>query len=64
MDIFDFDAGKYALYVWGAWGATGVVFLWMVADSCLRARLWRRRAERAERARDAAKADAGKTGEA
>lgn len=51
MDMFDFDAGKYALYVWGAWGATGVVFLWMVADSCLRARLWRRRAERAERAR-------------
>lgn len=53
MDLFDFDAGKYALYVWGAWGATGAAFLWMIADSCLRARLWRRRAERAEQARDA-----------
>jgi heme exporter protein D len=56
MDIFDFDAGKYALYVWGAWGATALVFLWMVADSVLRARTWRRRAERAEQARDGGRA--------
>ena len=52
MDIFDFDAGKYALFVWGAWGATGIIFAWMVADSSLRARLWRRRVDAAERARD------------
>ena len=52
MDIFDFDAGKYALFGWGAWGATGIIFAWMVADSCLRARLWRRRVAAAERARD------------
>ena len=52
MDIFDFDAGKYALFVWGAWGATGIIFAWMVVDSCLRARLWRRRVDAAERARD------------
>lgn len=56
MDLFDFDAGKYALYVWGAWGATGLAFVWMVADSCLRARAWRRRAERAEKARSGAEA--------
>lgn len=25
--MFDFDMGKYAAYVWPAWGATVVVFI-------------------------------------
>lgn len=62
MSIFDFDAGKYALYVWGAWGATAVVFLWMIADSCLRTRRWRRRAEQGERMREEAASTLGADG--
>ena len=51
--MFDFDAGKYAIYVWGAYGAAGAALLWMVADTCARARYWRRKAEQAEARRDA-----------
>lgn len=40
-----FDAGEYAAYVWPAYGATALVIGWLVADSLLRARKWRRRAE-------------------
>ena len=42
----DFDAGKYAAYVWPAFAAAGLVFVWMIADSLMRARRWRREAER------------------
>ena len=42
----DFDAGKYAAYVWPSFAAVAVVFGWMVADSLARARKWRREAER------------------
>ena len=37
--------GKYAAYVWPAYGAVAVVFAWMVADSLVRARRWKRKAE-------------------
>jgi heme exporter protein D len=36
---------KYALFVWPAYAATALGFAWMVADTLLRARAWRRRAE-------------------
>jgi len=39
---------KYALFVWPAYAITAVVFAWMVIDTLLRARTWRRRAERSE----------------
>ncbi len=42
----DFDAGKYAAYVWPAFGAVAVVFGWMIADSLAKARKWRREAEK------------------
>ena len=45
---FDFDAGKYAVYVWPAFALTAVVFGWMVADSLASARRWRAEAERRE----------------
>jgi heme exporter protein D len=41
----DFDAGKYAPYVWPAFAVTAAVFAWMVASSLAQARRWRRRAE-------------------
>jgi heme exporter protein D len=47
-----FDAGEYAVYVWPAYGISAAVIGWLVADSLLRARKWRRRAEeRKERGR-------------
>ena len=45
---FDFDAGAYAAFVWPAYAATALGFIWMVGDSLLRARHWRREVERLE----------------
>lgn len=38
-------AGKYALYLWPAYGLTALVLVALVADSLARARRWRRAAE-------------------
>jgi heme exporter protein D len=43
---FDFDAGKYAVYVWPAFALTAAAFVWMIADSLGASRRWRREAER------------------
>jgi heme exporter protein D len=43
---------KYAAFVWPAYAATALVFAWMVIDTLLRARRWRRRAEQLEEARE------------
>jgi heme exporter protein D len=40
---------RYAAFIWPAYGVTAVVFVWMVVDTLVRARGWRRRAERLER---------------
>ena len=45
----DLDAGRYAAFVWPAYGVSALVLLALVADTLLRARRWRRRAERNER---------------
>ncbi|WP_426010639.1 heme exporter protein CcmD [Caulobacter sp. DWR2-3-1b2] len=50
---FDFDAGKYAIYLWPAFALTAIVFVWMIADSLVSARRWRREAERLQALRDA-----------
>ncbi len=52
--MLDFDAGKYAAYVWPAYGLTAIVIGGMVADTLARARRWRREVE----AREAAQAEA------
>ena len=39
------ETGKYAFYVWTAYGLTGAVFVAMIAGSLAHARRWRRRAE-------------------
>jgi heme exporter protein D len=40
--MLDFDAGKYALFVWPAYGLTALVFAVLIADSLARARRWKR----------------------
>lgn len=47
----DFDWGKNAVYIEGAFGFTLVILAWMIGDSLLRARRWRARCEAAERDR-------------
>jgi len=41
--------GKYAIFVWPAYGASVVAFAWMVGDTLWRGRDARREAERLER---------------
>ncbi|HSZ51464.1 MAG TPA: heme exporter protein CcmD [Caulobacteraceae bacterium] len=36
--------GKYAAFIWPAYAASVVAFAWMILDTLLRARHWRRRA--------------------
>jgi heme exporter protein D len=43
------SAGKYAAYVWPAYGVSALGMVWMIVDSLARARHWRREAERLER---------------
>jgi heme exporter protein D len=49
MSGLDFDAGKYAPFVWPAYGLTAAILLWLVIDSLARAARWRRAAERHEK---------------
>jgi heme exporter protein CcmD len=44
--------GKYAAFVWGAYGASLLAFAWMVVDTLLRARLARRALQRLEQEGD------------
>lgn len=43
--MLDFDAGKYAPYVWSAYAISALVLGVMIAGSLNQARRWRRRAE-------------------
>ncbi len=42
----DLHTGRYAAFIWPAYGLSALVLLWMVIDTLLRARRWRSRAER------------------
>ena len=53
---FDFDAGKYALYVWPAFALSAAAFVWMIADSLLVARRWKAEALRRQAQLDAREA--------
>ena len=50
--MLDFDAGKYAAFVWPAYAITALVFVVLIADSLIRARRWRRAAEASRQERD------------
>jgi heme exporter protein D len=41
----DFDAGKYAAFVWPAYAITALMFLALIVGALNHARRWRRRAE-------------------
>lgn len=51
MTPLHLDAGKYAAFIWPAYGVTALGFIWMIAATLLRARRWRREVERLEKAR-------------
>jgi heme exporter protein D len=43
--MLDFDTGKYAFFVWTAYGVTAAVFAILTISSLLHARRWRKRFE-------------------
>lgn len=43
--MLDLDAGKYALFVWPAYGVSLIVFGGMIWTSLATTRRWRKRAE-------------------
>jgi len=43
--MLDFDAGKYAAYLWPAFAITALVFAGLIVSSLGYARRWRRLAE-------------------
>jgi heme exporter protein CcmD len=45
----DFHTGRYAAYIWPAYGITVLVFAGMIASSLRHAARWRRRAEELRR---------------
>ena len=45
---FDFDPGPYGAFIWPAYAVSALGFVWMICDSLLRARRWRREVERLE----------------
>ena len=49
----DLDAGKYAFYVWTAYGASAVIIVAMIADTLVRSAKWRRQVERLQAEKDA-----------
>ncbi|HEX7758265.1 MAG TPA: heme exporter protein CcmD [Caulobacteraceae bacterium] len=55
MTPLHLEAGKYAAFIWPAYAITALGFIGMIAVTLLRARRWRREAERLEKARTAAK---------
>jgi heme exporter protein D len=46
--MLDFNAGKYAVFVWSAYGVTAAASIVLIVDTLARARRWRRAAERRE----------------
>jgi heme exporter protein D len=48
----DFHAGKYAAYIWPAYGITALVFAVLIIGSLRHAARWRRRAEGDKRRKD------------
>lgn len=43
--MLNFETGKYAFYIWTAYGLTVAVFVAMIAGSILHARRWKARYE-------------------
>ncbi len=52
---FDFDAGRYAIYLWPAFAISAAAFAWMIIGSLALSRRWRVEAERLQAEFDAEK---------
>ena len=50
LPIPNLEVGRYAAFVWPAYALSALALLWMLADSLLRARRWRKAVEDAEKA--------------
>lgn len=48
LNGLDLDMGKYALFVWPAWGLSLLVLGALTLDTVARARRWKREAQRRE----------------
>ncbi len=46
------SAGKYAAFIWPAYGVSILGFVWMIIDTLGRARRWRQKADRLEKTRE------------
>ncbi len=46
--MLDFNAGKYAVFVWSAYGLSILVLGALIIDTLARSRRWRRTVERRE----------------
>ena len=51
MIVPQLDAGRYGAFIWPAYAITAAGFAWMIIATLLRARRWRREAEKLERQR-------------
>jgi heme exporter protein D len=49
MEALHHVAGKYAAFIWPAYGITALMFVILIATSLNHARRWRRRAEELSR---------------
>lgn len=49
MAPLNLPGGKYAVFIWPAYAVSVLAFAWMILDTVLKARRWRRRVEKLER---------------
>ena len=49
------NANDYGIYVWPALAFTAAAVAWMVADTLVRARRWKKRADELQAKKDAAR---------
>ncbi|WP_291839994.1 heme exporter protein CcmD [Brevundimonas sp.] len=61
--MLDFDMGKYAAYVWPAWGISAVVLAALAARALLAARRWSAQLKRLENDPDRPQAAPGAAGQ-
>jgi heme exporter protein D len=46
MSLLAAFAGKYAAFIWPAYGFCALLFAWMIGDTLVRARYWRGQSRR------------------
>jgi len=61
--VLDLDMGKYAAYVWPAWGISAVVLATLAARALLAARRWSAELKRLENDNDRPQAAQGALGQ-